>query len=141
MMRTRIGVLTVLSLIAVQAVAWADIVTGTVESVNTADNEITLKNVQVKTEENGQTKTDTKDSVTITWKDDLPGLQTLENAKPGTQLTVDVKRSVGKWEVQRVLTDQSGSQSANQSSSRQSDQSRGSTSSTRKSGGVLNRTA
>ena len=66
----------VLGLVALQPVAHAETVSGTVESVDTANNKLKLRNTA-------------GEVITIVWKDNTPNMQTLENAQPGSQVTVD----------------------------------------------------
>jgi hypothetical protein len=86
-------------------------VTGTVESIDAAKNELKLN----RTNERGQ-----QEQVTLKWNEDLPGAQSLERAKVGSQISVEANQSFGAWEVARVMTDAEagGSQRALKSSGR-----------------------
>ncbi len=66
MKKARIALLAAIGLIGIEAYAAADVVTGTVENVNTADNKITLRRTNPPQGE--------PEKVTISWKDYQPGL-------------------------------------------------------------------
>jgi hypothetical protein len=87
---------------AVIAVSWtagleaAQQVTGRVEKVDAAKNELKLSRMDAAGQE---------EQITLKWKDDLDGAQALESAQAGSQLTVEANDSMGAWEVARVITD------------------------------------
>lgn len=64
--------------------AYAMQLTGRILEVNTGGNAIKLQIV------NPEGKTD---DVKLVWDDDLPGLQKLENAKPGDEITVEAEQN------------------------------------------------
>lgn len=86
----------VAAVLAVQATARAELVTGTVASVDAGSNRIQLNLLNSPQGE--------KERVTISWKDDLAGAQQLENASIGAHLTVDANKSFGSWEVEEVVS-------------------------------------
>ena len=71
-------------------------VTGTVESIDAAKNELKLSRIN----EQGQA-----DKLTLKWKDTTPGAQQLEMAKVGSPVTVEANDSMGAWEVTAVVAE------------------------------------
>ncbi len=102
-MNTRSAWMAVLGILAVQATASADIITGTLQNINAADNKAKLLYI----DEQGKSK-----DVTVKWKEDAQGVQKLESAQPGAQVSLDVKKSMGDWELNQVLSVDQGAQGA-----------------------------
>jgi competence protein ComGC len=103
-MKTRVALIMAMMLVVLPTVVEAAKqvqVTGTVESVNAADNEIKIRRMN----EDGE-----EEQVTLKWEDNLPGVQQLENARVGSQLTVQANQSMGAWEVARVLPESAAGQ-------------------------------
>ncbi len=98
-MNVRTAIVTAVILAALPAsvqAAQAKRVTGTVESIDAAKNELKLSRVN----EKGQAE-----KITLKWKDTTPGAQTLETAKAGSSLSVEANDSMGAWEVTMVIAD------------------------------------
>lgn len=98
-MNVRTAIVTAVILAALPAgvqAAQAKRVTGTVESIDAAKNELKLSRVN----EQGQAE-----KVTLKWKDITPGAQALETAKAGSPLTVEANNSMGAWEVTMVIAE------------------------------------
>jgi hypothetical protein len=82
------------------------VITGTVIRVNTADNTLELQR------EGAAEGQDAR--ITLSWKDDLPGLQALENAEVGSRVSVEVDDTpFGGWQVTSAML-QHGSPAAGQ---------------------------
>ena len=94
-MKPRSAWMAVLGVLAVQATASADIITGTIQNINAADNKAKLLYI----DEQGKSK-----DVTVKWKEDAQGVQKLESAQPGAQVSLDVKKSMGDWELKQILS-------------------------------------